>query len=189
MPVLAELHNSPGARFVVLAERLTASRDAIRQALNTLIDAGIVMRDPSAARSDRPEYVITPEGEPVARVAANLMKELRTRKTGPIALRKWGMTIVFVLGLGRTRFNEIRTVLPGVSPRALALALKDLQAHDLVARTVTETYPPATAYSLTDRSAPLFPALLDLFTVTTEYLRTRQAAATGPPPHDRKPSP
>jgi len=176
VPVLAELHDSPGGQFVALAERLNASRDAIRQALNTLIDAGIVMRDPSATRSDRPEYVITAEGAPVARAAANLMKELRDRKTGPIALRKWGMTIVFVLGLGRTRFNEIRAVLPAVSPRALALALKDLQSHGLIERTVTETYPPATAYTLTDRSTPLFPALMDLFVVTSEYLRGHKTA-------------
>lgn len=181
MPVLAELHNSPGARFVVLAERLTASRDAIRQALDTLIDAGIVIRDPAAARSDRPEYVLTPAGEPLAVSAAHLMKEIRAHNIGPIALRKWGMTIVFVLGLGKTRFNEIRAVLPGVSPRALALALKDLQAHGLVERTVTETYPPATAYTLTDRSAPIFPSLHDFFVVVSAYLRRNTTDASGSP--------
>jgi DNA-binding HxlR family transcriptional regulator len=45
--------------------------------------------------------------------------------------------------------------LPGVTARALALALKDLEGSGLVARRVLESYPPATVYALTPSAAPL----------------------------------
>jgi DNA-binding HxlR family transcriptional regulator len=38
---------------------------------------------------------------------------------------------------------------PGVTPRALTLALKDLQAAGLVERRVEDAYPPRAVYSAT----------------------------------------
>jgi DNA-binding HxlR family transcriptional regulator len=69
------------------------------------------------------------------------------------------MPVVFDLAEGPRRFSELRDGLEGVSPRALALALKDLEAADLVDRRVTDDYPPATIYRLT-RTGLLLATLL-----------------------------
>jgi DNA-binding HxlR family transcriptional regulator len=47
------------------------------------------------------------------------------------------------------RFSELRAALPA-SPRALALALRDLEEAGLLRRTVTEDRPPQTRYAATD---------------------------------------
>ena len=44
------------------------------------------------------------------------------------------MPVVLALAEGPRRFSELRDALEGVSPRALALALKDLEAAGLVDR-------------------------------------------------------
>ena len=76
------------------------------------------------------------------------------------------MPVVFALGEGPMRFSELRDALEGVSPRALALALKDLEAAGLVDRRVTDDYPPATVYRLTSSGRPLA-ALLRQVTAPT----------------------
>jgi DNA-binding HxlR family transcriptional regulator len=43
-------------------------------------------------------------------------------------------------------------LLPGVTPRALALALRDLEVAQLVRREVLPTRPPSTVYRATDVS-------------------------------------
>ena len=47
------------------------------------------------------------------------------------------------------RFSELRAAVPGITPRALALALKDLQAAELIERRIEDAYPPRTLYSPT----------------------------------------
>jgi len=65
------------------------------------------------------------------------------------------MPVVFALADGPLRFSELRDRLEAISPRALALALKDLEAAGLVDRRVTGDYPPATIYRLTGTGRPL----------------------------------
>ena len=55
--------------------------------------------------------------------------------------------------------NVSKATLPGITARALTLALKSLQKTDLVERTVRDGYPPTTCYRLTRRSRPLWPLL------------------------------
>jgi DNA-binding HxlR family transcriptional regulator len=58
--------------------------------------------------------------------------------------------------LGRpARFSELRTALPGVTPRGPALALKDLRAAGLVERRVEDAYPPTAIYAVTARGGRL----------------------------------
>jgi DNA-binding HxlR family transcriptional regulator len=65
------------------------------------------------------------------------------------------MPAVLALAEGECRYSELRQRLPGVTPRALTLALKDLSAAELVERRVTRDYPPATLYRLRRRAQPL----------------------------------
>jgi len=74
-----------------------------------------------------------------------------------IGLKKWPLPGLRALGERDRpiRFSELRAALPGVTSRALALALKELSAARLVEREVTGDFPPARLYRPTRRAAPL----------------------------------
>ena len=71
-------------------------------------------------------------------------------------LRKWSVPVLAELREER-RFSELRAALPGITPRALALALRDLEAARLVRREVLPTRPPSTVYRA-DRARVAGPA-------------------------------
>jgi DNA-binding HxlR family transcriptional regulator len=151
VPVLAELHARRGARFVELRSALRIPRDSLARTLAALGEAGLVARNPGHGHPLRPEYVLTPQGERVAAACARLLAELDGLQE--VALRKWSMPVVRALSGSRLRFSELREALHGVTSRALALTLKDLQGAGLVERTVIADYPPATVYELTASAA------------------------------------
>jgi DNA-binding HxlR family transcriptional regulator len=153
VPVLAELRRRRGARFIELRNALDVSRDSLTRTLAALIQAGLVARNPGHGHPLRPEYILTPDGTRIADVCARLIVELDGLED--VALRKWSRPVIRALGKGSRRFSAVRSALGGVTPRALALALKELQAAGLVERTVTDDYPPATLYGLTPRARPL----------------------------------
>jgi len=153
VPVLAELRREHGSRLVTLVNRLGVTRDSLRRTLNALVEDRLVERNPGYGHPLRPEYVLTPAGATVADVCDRLLSALDGLED--VALRKWSMPVVQALAGGPLRFSELRTALPSISARALTLALKDLQAAALVERTVTDDYPPATLYRLTDQARPL----------------------------------
>ena len=82
-----------------------------------------------------------------------MLDELAALEIGDIGLNKWSMPVLAALRAER-RFSELRGELPGVSPRALTLALKALADAGMVERTVLASYPPQTVYRLADRAAP-----------------------------------
>jgi DNA-binding HxlR family transcriptional regulator len=155
VPILAELHRQRGSRFVTLARTLGMSRESLRRTLAALIDGGLVGRNPGYGHPLRPEYVLTRTGESLARACGPLVERLRRSHLEDVGLKKWSMPVVFALGEGPRRFSELREQLLGISPRALALALKDLEAAGLVDRRVTDDYPPAAVYRLTPAGRPL----------------------------------
>jgi DNA-binding HxlR family transcriptional regulator len=155
VPILAELHRQRGSRFVTLSRTLGLSRESLRRTLAALIDGGLVGQNPGYGHPLRPEYVLTRAGERIAGACRPLVEQLRRGNLEEIGLKKWSMPVVFALAEGPLRFSELREQLEGVSPRALALALKDLETAELVDRRVTDDYPPATVYRLTRMGRPL----------------------------------
>lgn len=155
VPILAELHRQRGSRFVTLVRTLGMSRESLRRTLAALIDGGLVGRNPGYGHPLRPEYVLTRAGETLARACGPLVDRLREDELEEVGLKKWSMPVVFALAGGPRRFSELRDRLEGISPRALTLALKDLEAAGLVDRRVTDDYPPATVYRLTEIGRPL----------------------------------
>jgi DNA-binding HxlR family transcriptional regulator len=154
-PILAELHRSKGSRFVTISNRLGLSRESLRRTLIALIDAGLVMKNPGYGHPLRPEYILTERGRAVAPACARLIAALRRLDANGVGLKKWSMPAVLALAEGECRYSELRKRLPGVTPRALTLALKDLGAAELVERRVTGDYPPATVYRLRAKARPL----------------------------------
>ena len=151
-PVLAELGRTRGARFVVLVNRLGVGRASLQRTLAALVELGLVRRNPGYGHPLRPEYLLTPEGEEAASRCERLLAAV-DGKTG-VLLRKWSLPVLVALR-GNSRFSELREALPGITARALALALKDLERTGLVTRRVEETYPPSTLYAATAEAVRL----------------------------------
>jgi DNA-binding HxlR family transcriptional regulator len=155
VPILAELHRQRGSRFVTLSRILGLSRESLRRTLLALIEGGLVDRNPGYGHPLRPEYVLTSSGERIAAACGPLVERLRRSELDEVGLKKWSMPVVYALAEGPRRFSELRDALEGISPRALTLALKDLEAARLVDRRVTDDYPPATVYRPTRAARPL----------------------------------
>src|SRR6478672_11826919 len=62
---------------------------------------------------------------------------------------KWTVLVVWTLGDGSKRFNELRKALGSISQRMLTLTLRALERDGLVTRTVFPTIPPRVDYELT----------------------------------------
>jgi DNA-binding HxlR family transcriptional regulator len=157
VPILAELHRQRGSRFVTLARTLGMSRESLRRTLAALIESGLVGRNPGYGHPLRPEYVLTRAGDRIGAASRPLVERLRDKELEDVAFKKWSMPVVLALAEGPLRFSELRGRLAGVSPRALTLALKDLEETGLVDRRVTEDYPPSTLYRLTRDARSLAP--------------------------------
>ena len=145
-PALVRLAERGGVRFVELQRRLDVGRESLQRALGALIDLGFVRTNPGYGHPLRPEYLLAPAGRQAAEIAAALL-----RAGDPVVLlRKWSVPVLAELGEER-RFSELRSSLPGVTPRALALTLRQLEQSGLVRRDVRPTRPPSTAYRPTAR--------------------------------------
>jgi DNA-binding HxlR family transcriptional regulator len=75
---------------------------------------------------------------------------------------KWTVLVVWVLGTGPRRFNELRREIGGISQRMLTLTLRNLERDGMVTRTVTPTIPPRVDYTLTDLGRSLLEPVAQL---------------------------
>lgn len=130
-----------------LQRKLGVTRESLQRALDALISLGYVRRNEGHGHPLRPEYLITDEG----RAASTLAARVSSSKVRDTLLRKWSVPVLASVVEPR-RFSEIRVALPGVTPRALALALRDLEDDGLVRREVLPTRPPSTVYRATARA-------------------------------------
>ena len=65
---------------------------------------------------------------------------------------KWTLLVVRDLLSGPCRFSSLESSLAGISPRTLALRLKELEAEGIVTRDCSSGHP---VYALTDRGREL----------------------------------
>lgn len=89
---------------------------------------------------------------------------------------KWKGAVLHHLSAGPLHFNELHRRLPTVSQRILTKALRELEADDLVARTVESTVPPRVEYRLGARGERLVPALDALTRFGAEVIAARRPA-------------
>jgi len=77
---------------------------------------------------------------------------------------KWSVLIIVLLGDGPKRFNVIKRMVGGISPRMLTLTLRGLERDGLVKRTQFPTIPPRVEYELTPLGRSLWDAVEPLGT-------------------------
>ncbi len=148
-----------GAKFVTLVNRLGIARESLSRTLEGLIREGWVVKNPGYGHPVRPEYLLSARGVALARACAELMAALAPMKAGEAAQRKWSLPAAGALASGAARFGELKEMLPGVTARALATALKELEAQGLIERRVKDEYPPHPRYRLASGTAGLVEAL------------------------------
>jgi DNA-binding HxlR family transcriptional regulator len=67
--------------------------------------------------------------------------------------------VLVAVGRGKARYNALKADLPGITPRALAAALKDLETDGFVRREIEDGYPPRARYRLSERGEQLLPSM------------------------------
>ena len=105
------------------------------------------------------KLVHTPEGEycPV-------------RATLSILGQKWVPHIVYELGAGKRRFNELAARIGGCNARTLRHRLEELEELGIVRREIVHTMPPWVEYELTPRGRELSRAFRPLESWGVRYL-------------------
>jgi DNA-binding HxlR family transcriptional regulator len=154
VPVVAEIGRTRGSRFVALTGTLGVTGESLRRTLAYLQAEGLIARNPGYGHPLRPEYVLTETGRRVEPGVRELRAAIHGRED--VALKKWSLPVLAELEEPR-RFSELRAALPA-TPRALALALKELEDAALVDRTVTADRPPQVRYEATRAARPIVAA-------------------------------
>lgn len=68
---------------------------------------------------------------------------------------KWKLPIIISLTFGVKRFKEIARDVHGITDKMLSKELKELELHQLVRRTVYDTFPPTVEYAITEHGKSL----------------------------------
>jgi DNA-binding HxlR family transcriptional regulator len=153
---VARLYGDGAQTFATLAGELAASRDTLSETLSKLEANGVIERQHPGKKT---VYALTELGREVGASCIPLVELVVQGDLLTVALKKWPMLVAVALGRGATRYNEAKAALPGITARALALALKDLQSVGLIERTIDHGYPPAPNYELSARGKEFFPSL------------------------------
>lgn len=91
--------------------------------------------------------------------------------------RRWTGAILRALLAGHTRFTDIAQTVPGLSDRLLSERLKELEAEEIVVRTVHPETPVRVEYRLTTRGEALAPVIQALADWSERWLPLPAAAA------------
>ncbi|MFJ9415654.1 winged helix-turn-helix transcriptional regulator [Streptomyces sp. NPDC101227] len=84
---------------------------------------------------------------------------------------RWKLAVLhLLLEKGTLRFGELRRALPSITQRMLTRQLREMEADDLVVRTVYAEVPPKVEYSLTETGHSLRDIAAQLDTWGRRYL-------------------
>lgn len=157
VPVMAELARAPEATFSRLAEALRVSRDSLSRSLRALAEPAWIARGKEAGT--RAPYVLTRAGRRIAPSCVELVRTAQGLALEELAFRRWTLPVATALHGWSLRFAELRAMLPDITPRALALALKEMEAVGLLKREILGGFPPSASYRLTAKGQRFLPAL------------------------------
>lgn len=104
------------------------------------------------------------------------------RTTAEIVEHKWATLIVRDLLSGKKRFSELERSLISISPKVLTERLRELEAKQIVFRTVFPTVPPTTEYELTSigkEFETVIRAMQDFGTLLLNSVESQKKARNG----------
>ncbi len=81
---------------------------------------------------------------------------------GEVLYGKWKIRLLWFIHQGYKRPSELQRKIPDAARRVLNIQLKELEAHDLITRTVYPVVPPKVEYSLTAFGETLVPVISTL---------------------------
>ncbi|MEJ7810232.1 MAG: helix-turn-helix domain-containing protein [Gemmatimonadaceae bacterium] len=84
--------------------------------------------------------------------------------------RRWTGAIIRALLGGRARYNELRSAIPDISDRMLSERLRELEAEEIVVRTVLPESPIRVEYELTERGRALETAVAAIAAWAEEWV-------------------
>lgn len=169
VPIVANLHTRRRCRFAELRNILGASRDTLADTIASLVTNGLVVRVATGKTAASVDYALSPAGDLVGEACVAAVAAVRAQGLVEVALKKWPMLVIIAIGRGAPRYGEMHALLPGVTSRALAMALKDLEATNLVERRIGRGYPPTVTYHLTPLGQEIFP-VMDALAVACEQV-------------------
>jgi len=155
VPLIAHLARHPRESFVGIAEDLKVSRDSLSRSLEALQEPGYIQR----RELDRVVYALSAKGRRIAPPCIEVLDLARGRRIEELVLRRWTLPIATVLEHWSLRFNELKAALPDITPRALALALKEMESAGVIHREIVGGFPPAASYRLAESGMSLLPVL------------------------------
>ena len=178
MPIIWVLYTGGPLTFSALHTRLGASRETLSQTLDDLCTNGAVAR-PGFRRGT---YSLTEAGKLMGETAGGAVDVVRETETLQVALKKWPMLVLTAAGRGGRRYGELADMLPGITPRALSQALRDLEEANLVSRTIEPERGRSATYSLTERGALMFPQMDALVSACDDAMEALQLDEPAEPP-------
>ena len=72
---------------------------------------------------------------------------------------KWSLIVLYWLGTGTLRFNELRRLMPSISQKVLSSTLRNLEREGLVSRQVHAEVPLRVEYSISPHGRTAQPAI------------------------------
>ena len=82
---------------------------------------------------------------------------------------KWKLPILITLSFGNKRFGEIAKEIPKITDRMLSKELRELEANQMVTRTVYDSVPVIVEYSLTEYGSSLDSVIKELHKWGTQH--------------------
>ena len=86
---------------------------------------------------------------------------------------KYKALILWHLSDGKLRFNELRKLIQGATPKMLTQQLRELESQRLIHREVYPVIPPKVEYSLTQLGQSLMPILVAMRDWGADYMKTK----------------
>src|SRR3569833_1653832 len=81
---------------------------------------------------------------------------------GEVLFGKWKVRLLWFINEGHQRPSELQRKIPDASRRVLNIQLKELEEHELIAKTIYPEVPPRVEYRLTDFGKSLLPVIAAL---------------------------
>ncbi len=82
---------------------------------------------------------------------------------------KWKLPIIIALSYGKRRFSEMAKEIPKITDKMLSKELRELEANQLVKRTVYDSVPVVVEYSMTEYGHSLEKVIKELHTWGSEH--------------------